>query len=269
MQDRKPHPPSSLYNIVAAIQRFLREKKTLDSTTAQNSGGSLYSVATLARSSLLCKAVVEPENTVVSASHLPPNLLMFSHEYYQVQLLRCLGSSVAFPGNLDFILDYFFPLIQRRVFPDNLLDDLMQEILDMFQILVSRASYGKQQQLLFALQSLPFLKTQSGTRKCPHELFDPSVQLLCELYKGEPVFPTLPFDKTRYLQHLRNCGLRTTVKPQEIVDTICAISIPANTYPQSVDSAKLSCAKAVLEYLNKCDSSTLSVIVTTSKGTPS
>ena len=26
MQDRKPYPPSSLYNIVAAIQRFLREK---------------------------------------------------------------------------------------------------------------------------------------------------------------------------------------------------------------------------------------------------
>ena len=232
--------------------------------TAQNSGGSLYSVATAEHSSLLCKAVVEPENTVVSASHLPPNLLMFSHEYYQVQLLRCLGSSVAFPSNLDFILDYLFPLIQRRVFPDHLLDDLMQEILDMFQILVSRAPYGKQQQLLSALQSLPFLKTQSGTRKCPHELFDPSVQLLCELYKGEPVFPTLPFDKTRYLQHLRNCGLRITVKPQEIVYIICAISTPANTYPQSVDSTKLSRAKAVLEYLSKCDSSILSIIVTTS-----
>ena len=26
VQDRKPYPPSSLYNIVAAIQRFLREK---------------------------------------------------------------------------------------------------------------------------------------------------------------------------------------------------------------------------------------------------
>ena len=116
-------------------------------TTAQNSSGNLYSVATLAQSSLLRKAVVEPENTVVSASHLPPNLLLLSHEYYQVQLLRCLGSSVAFPSNLDFILDYLFPLIQSRVFPDHLLDDLMQEILDMFQILISRALYGKQQQL--------------------------------------------------------------------------------------------------------------------------
>ena len=232
--------------------------------TAQNSGGSLYSVATAEHSSLLHKAVVEPENTVVSASHLPPNLLVFSHEYYQLQLLRCLSGSVAFPSNLDFILDYLIPVIQRRIFPDNLLDDLMQEILDMFQILVSRAPYGKQQQLLSALQSLPFLKTQSGIRKCPHELFDPSVQLLCELYKGEPVFPTLPFHKTRYLQHLRNCGLRITVKPQEIVDIICAISTPANTYPQSVDNNKLSRAKAVLEYLSKCDSSTLSVIVTTS-----
>ena len=233
-------------------------------TTAQNSSGNLYSVTTASHSSLLRKAVVEPENTVVSTSHLPPNLLLFSHEYYQVQLLRCLGSSVAFPSNLDFILDYLFPLIQRRVFPDHLLDDFMQEILDMFQILVSRASYGKEQQLLSALQSLPFLKTQLGTRKCPHELFDPSVQLLCELYKGEPVFPTFPFDKTRYLQHLRNCGLHTTVKPQEIVDIICAISTPANSYPQSVDSTKLSRAKAVLEYLSECDSSTLSVNVTTS-----
>ena len=232
-------------------------------TTAQNSSGNLYSVTTASHSSLLRKAVVEPENTVVSASHLPPNLLLFSHEYYQVQLLRCLGSSVAFPSNLDFILDYLFPLIQRRVFPDSLLDDLMQEILDMFQTLVSRASYKKQHQLLSALQSLPFLRTQSGTRKCPHEVFDPSVQLLCELYKSEPVFPTLP---TKYLQHLRNCGLRTTVNPQEIVDIICAISTPANMYPQAVDSTKLSRAKAVLEYLSKCASSTLSesVIVTTS-----
>ena len=233
-------------------------------TTAQNTGGNLYSVTSAANSSLLCKAVVEPENTVVSASHLPPNLLMFSHEYYQVQLLGCLSGSVAFPSNLDFILDHLFPLIQRRDFSDNLLDDLMQEILDMFQVLVSRASYGKQQQLLFALQSLPFLRTQSGTRKCPYELFDPSVQVLCKLYKGEPVFPTSPFDKTRYLQHLRNCGLHITVNPQEIVDIIYAISTSANSYPQSVDSTKLSRAKAVLEYLSKCDSSTLSVIVTTS-----
>ena len=233
-------------------------------TTVENSGGKLYSVVTLAQSSLLHKAVVEPENTVVSASHLPSNLLMFSHEHYQVQLLRYLSGSVAFPSNLDYILDYLFPLIQRRVFPDHLLDDLMQEILDMFHILVSRTPYEKQQQLLSVLQNLPFLRTQSGTRKCPQELFDPSVQLLCELYKGEPVFPTLPFDKKRYLQHLRNCGLRTTVKPQEIVDIIYAISTPANIYPQSVDSTKLSRAKAVLEYLSKCHSSTLSVIVTTS-----
>ena len=231
-------------------------------TTAQNSGGNLHSVVTAPRSSLLRKAVVEPENTVVSASHLPPNLLMFSHEHYQVKLLRCLGGSVAFPSNLDFILDYLFPLIQRRVYPDHLLDDLMQEILDMFQILVSRAPYGKPQQFLSTLQNLPFLKVKSGTRKCPHELFDPSVQLLCELYKSEPVFPTLPL---KYLQHLRIFGLRTTVKPQEIVDIICAINTPANTYPQSVDNTKMSRAKAILEYLSKCDSYTLSesVIVTT------
>ena len=233
-------------------------------TTAQNSGGNLYSVTSAANSSLLRKAVVEPENSIVSVSHLPPNLLMFSREHYQVQLLRCLGSTIAFPSNLDFILDYLFPLIQRIFFPDHLLDDLMKEILDMFQILISRASYRKQQQVLSALQSLPFLRTQSGTRKSPQELFDPSVQLLCELYKGEPVFPTLPFDKTRYLQHLRSCGLHTTVKPQEIVDIICAISTPVNLYPQCVDNTKLSRAKAVLEYLSKCDSSTLSVIVTTS-----
>ena len=30
MQDRKPYPPSSLYNIVAAMQRFLHEKGRLD-----------------------------------------------------------------------------------------------------------------------------------------------------------------------------------------------------------------------------------------------
>jgi len=149
-------------------------------------------------------------------------------------------------------------------FPDHLLDAIMQEILVMFQILVSRASYQERQKLVNALQSLPFLRTLSGTRKCPQELFDPSVQQLCELFKNEPVFPTSPFDEQKHIQHLRNCGLRTSVKPQEIVDIICAISTSADTYPQSVDSTKLSRSKAVLGYLCQCDSHTLSETVTLS-----
>ena len=227
--------------------------------TGQNSSSNLYSVTTLMHSSLLRMAVVEPENTVVSVVHLPSTILLFTRDYHQLQLLKCLSSIVAFPSNIDFITDHLVPLIHRRIFPDHLLDGVMQEILDMFHILVSRA--GKQQKLVSALQSLPFLRTLSGTRKCPQELFDPSIQQLCELFKNELVFPTSPFDEQKYIQHLRSCGLRTSVKPQEIVDVICVISTSAGTHPQSVDSAKLSRCKAVLGYLSQCDSRTLSETV--------
>ena len=232
--------------------------------TGQNSSSNLYSVKTLMHSSLLRMAVVEPENTVVSAVHLPSNLLLFTRDYHQLQLLKCLSGIVAFPSNIDFITDNLIPLIQRRIFPDHMLDGVMQEILDMFQFLVSRAPYGRQQKLVSALQSLPFLRTLSGTRKCPQELFDPSIQQLCELFKNESVFPTSPFNKQKYIQLLRSCGLRTSVKPQEIVDIICAISTSAGTHPQSVDSTKLSRCKAVLQYLSDCESHRLSESVTIS-----
>ena len=230
--------------------------------TGQNSNNKLYSVTA---ASNLSMAVVEPENPVVSVVHLPSNLLLFTRDYHQLQLLKCLSGIVAFPSNIDFITDHLIPLIQRDVtLPNHLLDDLMQEILDMFQILVSRAPYEKRQKLVFALQSLPFLRTLSGTQKCPQELFDPSIQQLSELFKNESVFPTSPFHERRYIQHLRSCGLRTSVKPQEIVDIICAISTSADTYPQSVDSTKLSRCKAVLKYLSQCESHTLSEVVTIS-----
>jgi len=59
-------------------------------TTGQNSNNKLYSVAATYSSSLLHMAVVEPENTVVSAVHLPSNLLLFTCDYHQLQLLKCL-----------------------------------------------------------------------------------------------------------------------------------------------------------------------------------
>ena len=254
----------------SGLDSVIRQKQpTIQSlpifVTAQTSSGNLYSVEAAIHSSPHCMAVVEPENSVVSAVHLPSNLCIFSHrDYYQLKLLRCLNR-VLFPSNVDFLLDHLIPLIQRRVFPGNLLDGLMQEILDSFQILVTRCSSMKQQQLVSALRSLPFLRTQPGIRKSPRQLFDPSVHLLCELFNGEFVFPTSPFNKPRYLQLLRSCGLRTSIEPQDIVDIICAISSSAAKYPQPVDSTKLCRSKAVLKYLSECDVAQLkSINVTTS-----
>ena len=145
------------------------------------------------------------------------------------------------------LVDYIFPLISSRTFPDHLIDSLMTEVLDMFQVLNSSEHSSE---LSNSLKSLSFVQTVSG-RKSPAELFDPLRSEIAALYNGEDVFPLAPYNTPQRIQVLMYCGLRTSVTPQQVLDIIYSISSSASSYPQQVSSTKLSRAKAILEYISK------------------
>lgn len=52
---------------------------------------------------------------------------------------------------------------------------------------------------------------------------------------------------------LRSCGLRTSASPQEILDAIYSISLPADETPQLVGEQTFASAKAVLKYIGTKD----------------
>ena len=213
-------------------------------SSASNPLGKLYSFSTGSSQSLTQRALGEPANSSIRVTSLPPNLVLFSRSnYHQLQLLQSL--QVTFPTDTRLILDHIFPLIHKRSFPDHLIDVLMTEVIDMFQVLQS-----KDNSLASSIQSLSFLKTATGGRKSPNDLFDPSNDRVKALYDGEDVFPLAPFNTAQRLQVLRICGLRTSVSPQQVLDIIYSISASASSQPQSVSITRFSRAKAVLEYIS-------------------
>ena len=216
-------------------------------SSAANSSGMLFSFSTGSTQSLAQRALGEPAKSVLSVANLPSNLVLFSRSnYYQLQLLQCL--QVTFPTDTRLLLDHIFPLIQGRSFPDHLMDGLMTEVIDMFQVL-----NAKDNSLAITIQILPFLSTVSGGRKSPKDLFDPSNDNVIALYNGEDVFPLAPFNTAQRLQVLRYCGLQTSVSPQQVLDIISSISAASSSQPRCVSSARFSRAKTILEYISTND----------------
>ena len=214
-------------------------------SSASNSRGQLYSISSAASQSVSRQALGEPSNSTISMSNLPPNLILFSRgNYHQLQLLQAL--QITFPTDYRLLVSYVFPLISNRTFPDHLIDSLMTEVLDMFQVLNSRERGSN---LSGSLQGLPFVKTVYG-RKSPAELFNPLSTDITALYSGEDVFPLPPYNTHQRIQVLMSCGLCTSVTPQQVLDLIYSISSSTSSYPQQVSSTKLSRAKAVLEYIS-------------------
>ena len=216
-------------------------------SSAANSIGMLFSVSTGSTQSLAQRALGEPANSVLSVANLPSSLVLFSRSnYYQLQLLQCL--QVTFPTDTRLLLDHIFPIIQGHSFPDHLVDGLMTEVIDMFQVL-----NAKDNSLGTTIQILPFLPTLSGGRKSPKDLFDPSNDNVIALYNGEDVFPLAPFNTAHRLLVLRYCGLQTSVSPQQVLDIISSISAASSSHPRRVSSTRFSRAKAVLEYISTND----------------
>ena len=214
-------------------------------TSASNSHGQLYSINSAASQSVSRQALGEPSNCTISVFNLPPNLILFSRgDYLQLQLMKVL--KITFRTDYRLLVNYVFPLISNRTFPDHLIDNLMTEVLDMFNVLNSRE---KSSNLSGFLQGLPFVKTLHG-RKCPLELFNPLSEDIAALYNGEDVFPQAPYNTFQRIHELLSCGLRTSATPQHVLDIVCSICSSASPYPQQVNSTKLNRAKAVLKYIS-------------------
>ena len=205
----------------------------------------LYSIAEAKQKSWRGKAVLEPDNLDISAHFLPQNLVIFSCSQNQKPLL----SGIDAPNRIAFVLNFLLPMISSGAYPDTMLDSLMEEVLQLSPVFISRFPSFKNE-LVHQISNLAFLRVSpySSVRKPPNQLFDPSKEDLKELFKGEKKFPIDPFNQ--HLQSLRKYGLRQTVTGKEIVAIINSISTKPSTSPQKVSSEHVSQAKAVLKYLS-------------------
>ena len=204
--------------------------------------GKLYSANEVAQSTSDGKIVVEPEGFDFH-SCLPSNLIILSRTQNQNAFINAIPD-VQKLNKVELILNVLFPIIRRNEYPTGKIDSLMEKVLQLFSALTLNSEKFRSQ-----LHTLPFLKTSSGIRKPPFELFDPSHCELKKLYEGNPVFPTPPFDQQKYQYSLLDCGLRQSVNAKEIVEIIQSIATSSANTPQKVDKTSVSRAKAVLKYL--------------------
>lgn len=215
--------------------------------TAENTAGRLMSVHEIKSVSTLKKAVAAPLDSCLDISKLPPSFAVFSQaDQCQKQLLQKL--QVALPSDCDFIINHVFPMLRHKSCPDALLDEIMVRILDAFHAL--KYNY---ENIKHEIGSLPFVRTSggSGGRKSPKELFDPRDPLVVEVFEQEPKFPIAPYNSDKYLDVLKQCGLRTVITDEEILAVVQLVGVAHSSSPQRVDQAKLTRASALLKYICK------------------
>ncbi len=233
-------------NLTANQKRVGIAEKLSIFMTAENTNGSLLSVDQMKSASTLRKAIAAPLNSCLEISRLPSSMLMFCQtDPSQVQLLKKLG--VTFPNDCEFILNYLFPMIKTKSVPDALIDNLMIHILDAFHVLAYSNEAIKEE-----IRELSFVRTTSlGNRKRPTELFDPRENDVQQIFERDSRVPISPYNDGKYLDVLKECGLRTVINSEEIVSVIKSISSPPNQHPQHVDHTRFIRATAVLQYLCK------------------
>ena len=206
-----------------------------------NTSSSLYSINDVIRQSLLRKVLVQPSKSIDLAV-LPANVIVFSsQDYYQVQLLNKLGGHSA-SNDVTFLTDNILPHLKS--IGEGYIDGIMTRVLDMYQSLCYTSN-----EITTALQNLQFVKVASGGRKRPSDLFDPHDECITNILKGENVFPSEPYNASKYISTLKLCGLHTSVTPQKILDVIYSISLPYSSSPQVVDETKMHQSKAILQYI--------------------
>ena len=201
----------------------------------------LFSCLSAASESITKKALGEPKNSWL-AEHLPQNLILLSRD--QLKILQTLD--IAFTTDVSILISYVFPLIRDGKFPSDLIEPVMKYVLDSFYALNSEDENLTQQ-----IRDLPFIKLTSGLYSAPKEVFDSCSSIIEALYEGQDVFPHAPFNTPQRIQALRDCGLRTSVSPQELLDIIFSISSEAASEPQHVSALQLRRAKAVLKYISE------------------
>ena len=213
-----------------------------------NSSNGLYSISQVYQISLLKQVVVQP-STTIDLSVLPSNVVILSSsDYYQNLLLHKLGHGAT--DRVNFLTQHIFPKLPSM--GDRYIDPIMTRVLDIYPTL--RYSNSA---ITSDIQYLEFVKVASAARKRPCDLYDPSKASLRQIFIGQGVFPCAPYDVSKYIASLRLCGLRTSVKPQAILDLIYTLSLQASSYPQSVEAIKMVRVRAIIEYVSSTSFSAL------------
>ena len=216
----------------------------------------LYSVATAnSQNSVIGSAKIKPLLCPLSPENFPSNLILFSDsDHYQTQLLQSISITPISIINLVISLLQSFQRGQLKQF---CLQSFMKEVLENYSEICSRETPHWINNLNSTIANISFIPTSRNTINKPESLFSPLDSKLKELYQGELVFPVDPFTSTKCVHALKQCGLKTTVSPQEIVDIITAISYSLSNQPILVEHTKYVRAKAVLDYIRTWNSQKL------------
>ena len=211
-----------------------------------------YSVATANQNSVIGSAKIKPLLCPLSPENFPSNLILFSDsDHYQTQLLQSISITPISTINLVISLLQSFQRGQLKQF---CLQSFMKEVLENYSEICSRETPHWINYLNSTVANISFIPTSRNSMNKPESLFSPLDSKLKELYQGELVFPVDPFTSTKCVHALKQCGLKTTVSPQEIVDIITAISYSLSNQPILVEHTKYVRAKAVLDYIRTWDS---------------
>ena len=207
-----------------------------------NTSNRLYSINDASKKSLLEEAVLQPSNTI-DLSVLPSSIVIFSsREYYQNQLLTKLGCAT--PSDVNFLTQYIFPYIPT--IGDSYVDGIMTKVLDMYHSLCYTSS-----SITTSIKKLSFVRTGSDGRKRPCELFNPHDVSISSILRGVNVFPADPYNSVKNIKVLKQCGLRTSLTHQELLNIIYSISLPKSSSPQPVNDVKMYRVRAILQHLAK------------------
>ena len=240
-----------VHRVTVTTQRETTLRSIPMFATMKNTNETLYSVEQVEHSTGKVPQM-EPQSFPLSPNNLPSTVILFSScTNYQKILLKDL--SVQSTTTVDLLMYRLFPLIiETGSIGRNAAKVLLSEVLEKFNNITLCIGEEKKRAFQDSVAELSFVPVSVGKPKAPNTLYSPDTELK-NLFDQEPVFPLEPFSTGMCLDALKQCGLKTTVSPQEIVDIVESIGFPASTCPIPVDEVKHKRARAILSYVKKWD----------------
>ena len=198
------------------------------------------------------KAVSTDHNLPTDFQLLKERIVILSTDSYVCRLLSLLG--IQFLSSADMLMQYVFPDISANRYNNQNITVLIRWILERITI------FQYQSQGFFnAVKGLPFVSTQSGIRKRPTELYDPTDRILQNILSGEKdVFPTGFYATSDIISKLKQLGIKTreTLAASDILSF--AQMIASSAQPSALIATKVSALLTILNdnpsYLNNFSS---------------
>ena len=236
-------------------EKYIQVLKYLPLFKRASNLGGYWSVVSASKYSWEKKVVYEENlGDLLPQNLYPPGMVVFSRDNHCKWLTRYFDE-ITMPNRVEFVLDYFIPIIASNFYPVKLLDELMIRLLQQLHTLKDLADkiLNQRKRLIEALSNLSFLRydCEKTDRKPPNVLYDSRVEEVKTIFKDEPLFPLPPFHQPHILDFLHECHLRNTVTSQEIVDVIYTVSGKTTTRVE-IERVKgiLDCIQSHPDYLD-------------------